>query len=165
MELGKRGQGLSVTTLILIVIGVLILVILILGFTIGWAKIFPFISPPNNVADVANKCRLACSTEAKFDYCSQTRDLSIEEGVTLGGKKETKIEATCNDLSAIEALGIEGCSSLGCGAYSEERFAKAECESIKGDIDEGSDRKIEYTGGDEPFSCEGTKKVEAAPVE
>ncbi len=118
--MNERGQGLSVSTLVLIVLGVLILVILILGFTIGWSKIFPFISPPNNVQSVVDACALACNTNSKFDYCSQTRELRIKDGIPKLDK--TEVEGTCYDFTLISGLGVRGCSSFTCEGYSSEEF-------------------------------------------
>lgn len=116
----KRGQELSVNTLILIIIGVLILVFLIVGFTIGWKKIFPFITPGNNVKEVVDKCSLACNTNSQYDYCTAKRDVRLDEGLAkLGNKKEFK--ATCYDLTLLkEELGVEGCAAVQCKEYSEE---------------------------------------------
>ena len=102
----KRGQGLSTNTIILLILGLVILVVLILGFTLGWNKIFPFLSG-NNVQTVVNNCEAACSTQAKFDFCSAPRMLN--DG-------ETKIEGvTCYDLSInpdYSIYGINECSAL-----------------------------------------------------
>ena len=48
-----KGQEMSVTTIILIVLGLAVLIILIIGFRIGWNKILPFL-PTNNVKTVDN---------------------------------------------------------------------------------------------------------------
>lgn len=106
----KRGQGLSTNAIILIVLGVIVLAILILGFTIGWGKIVPFIKT-NNVENVRTSCNLACSTGSQFDFCSTERD--VNDGVNDGFK------ATCYDLSTDETLrarnyGIEVCASIEC---------------------------------------------------
>ncbi len=126
MDLNKRGQGLSITTLILIILGVLILVILILGFTLGWSKIFPFISPSNNVKDAVDKCNLACQTDSKFDFCTTKRDVKVEQAIgTLG----TKFSGSCNELSYVASLGISSCSAIDCGdvVYSKKEFADSAC--------------------------------------
>lgn len=101
----KRAQGLSVNAIILIVLGVIILVMLIVGFTLGWSKIKEMISPSNNVDDIVQKCNIACNTNKVYDYCSVENELKAE------GKK---IKTTCNlfvnvaDLKS--AYGFESCS-------------------------------------------------------
>ena len=45
----KRGQGLSTSAIILIILGVVVLVVLIAGFTIGWSALKDYINPSNNL--------------------------------------------------------------------------------------------------------------------
>ncbi|MEK6819827.1 MAG: hypothetical protein AABY03_01350 [Nanoarchaeota archaeon] len=56
--INKRGQGLSVNAIILIVLGIVVLVLMVLGFTIGWSKILPFIST-NNADTLVTACSIA----------------------------------------------------------------------------------------------------------
>lgn len=110
----KRGQELSTATIILIVLGVIILVILISGFTIGWNKIMPWINPANNVATIVDQCKTACSLEQKYAYCSQPRELYAEGGVKIP-------DTTCHKLAInteYEKYGVGKCLSsvVDCGA-------------------------------------------------
>jgi hypothetical protein len=102
----KRGQGLSTNTIILLILGLVILVVLILGFTLGWNKIFPFLSG-NNVQAIVNDCEMACATQAKYDFCSSLRILN--DGTT-------KIpNVNCYELSTNEdyaIYGIKPCPAL-----------------------------------------------------
>jgi len=108
----KRGQALSTNAIILIILGVVVLVILIAGFTLGWNKILPFIST-NNVDTIKNSCNIACSTESAFDYCSFERE--VKDGVN------DKFSETCNNLAndpdekyGSRNYGIETCSAITC---------------------------------------------------
>lgn len=110
MKRGKKAQGLSVTTLILIVLGVLVLVMLISGFLLGWNKILPFINPPNNVQSIASACLTQCSLNAKFDYCTQTREINFEDdsiGDIVSGESYS-----CYELAKEDSLGIDKCEGL-----------------------------------------------------
>ena len=86
----QRGQGLSTNAIILIVLGVVILVILIAGFTIGWGKIAPWLSS-DNVDTIANQCQASCSTRSVYDFCTKTRELKASD---LPGEVKSKTE-TC----------------------------------------------------------------------
>jgi len=113
--MNKRGQQLSTTAIILIVLGILILVFLIIGFSIGWSKILPWIKPSNNVKEVADACNLACNTGAKYSYCSEKREVRVTE--PIAGQKTTKFKATCYELANkkeyVDAkLGIVNCTNL-----------------------------------------------------
>ncbi len=101
----KRGQGLSTNTIILLILGVVILVVLILGFTMGWDKIFPWLSQ-QNVDDVVNGCQIACSTGGKYAFCSQPR-------VLIDAQDNEYRDVTCDYLSTETDYGIETCD-IGC---------------------------------------------------
>ncbi|GIU68530.1 MAG: hypothetical protein KatS3mg001_380 [Candidatus Pacearchaeota archaeon] len=108
----KKGQGLSTNAIILIVLGVIVLVVLALGFTLGWNRILPFISQ-NNVENIKTACVTACTTQSVYDYCTANRTLKAED--LPGGVKEVK--NTCNFFATnpeFSKYGIEVCSSITC---------------------------------------------------
>ena len=76
--MNKKGQELSTTTIILLILAVLVLVFLILGFSVGWSKINPFLSK-SNVDSISDACNIACSTNQNYAFCSQPRDLRAED--------------------------------------------------------------------------------------
>jgi hypothetical protein len=104
----KRGQGMSISTVILLILGLVILVVLILGFTMGWSKLLPFISG-NNLEGVKNACTIACSTNGVYDYCGVERE--VKDGTN------EKFKATCNQLANVKLYmdrnyGINDCPGL-----------------------------------------------------
>ena len=102
----KRGQGLSTNAIILIILGVVVLVVLIVGFTLGWSKIKDWFSP-NNVDTIVTACEAACSTNSVYDFCMMGRDLKAED-VKLK-------EVTCNYLSKEKTeYGIAACAPIEC---------------------------------------------------
>lgn len=112
LSLNTKAQGLSTNAIILIILGIIVLVVLVLGFTIGWGKILPFF-PSNNVENIKTMCNTACSTASKYDFCTLTRTLKASD--LPSGVKE-KIE-TCNFFSTNAdylKYGIETCSSVSC---------------------------------------------------
>ena len=101
-----KGQGLSVNAIILIILGLVVLVILILGFTIGWNRILPFVKT-NNIQNIVTACENACTTRAQFDFCEASREVS--DGVV------DKFPSTCKDLSTkseYAKYGIGACPGL-----------------------------------------------------
>jgi len=108
--INKRGQGLSTNAIILIVLGVFVLAILILGFTLGWGKIAPWLST-TNVKDVVTACNVACSTNGQYDFCGVNR--SVNDG------NNDKFEATCFELFnnteyKSRNYGFQECPSISC---------------------------------------------------
>jgi len=107
-----RGQGLSVNAIILIVLGIAVLVVLILGFTIGWGSILPFVKT-NNVQNIVTMCETACTTGAQYDYCSTKR--MVNDGANKG------FESTCVELSSNETYvgrnyGVSSCPQIDCSS-------------------------------------------------
>tara|TARA_B100000315_G_C14162226_1_gene400591 strand:+ start:178 stop:573 length:396 start_codon:yes stop_codon:yes gene_type:complete len=112
MVLNKRGQGLSVNAIILIVLGVVVLAVLIFGFTVGFGKILPFISS-NNVDVIVNSCDTACTTNSVYGFCTQERTLKAED-------LPEDLKATCYKLSTDHTkYGVDECPAL-----------KAECDKL-----------------------------------
>lgn len=101
----KRGQGLSTNAIILIILGVVVLSVLIMGFTMGWKNLAPWL-PTDNVKTIASACEVACTTDAKYDYCSKPRTLKLEG--------EDDISGNCTYFSTIEnnPYGISNCGNI-----------------------------------------------------
>lgn len=140
--LNKKGQELSTTTVILLILAVLVLVFLILGFSIGWSKINPFLSK-SNVDSISDACNIACNTNQNYAFCSQPRDLKAED--------EKLKEVTCNFLSGNSAMktkySIPECPSINCNqilsSATTEASAKADCaEKSVGDVVQYLDGEI-----------------------
>jgi len=113
----SRGQGLSTNAIILIILGVIILVILILGFTLGWGTILPWIKS-NNVDTIVKACEAACATNSQYDFCSLERELKSDD--LPGGEKSVK--NTCDFFSETQEYlkyGVEKCLSVVCPENSE----------------------------------------------
>jgi len=68
----KRGQGLSTNAIILIILGVVVLAVLIIGFTMGWDTIAPWLSK-DNVQNIVTSCETACVIQNVYDYCTSER--------------------------------------------------------------------------------------------
>src|SRR3989338_7784045 len=84
-RMNKGGQELSVGTLILIVLGIVLLVLLILGFSLGWSNLWEKINifgSSTSLESVAQKCSLAAISNSLVSYC-ETFSL-----VTVDGKKQ-----------------------------------------------------------------------------
>ena len=107
--INNRGQGLSVNAIILIVLGIVVLVLLIIGFTFGLGQ-FKSVRDaflPSNAGTIAKACEIACSTNSQFDFCSKGRELKTDD--------KTFTDVTCNYLSREKLeFGVEKCASVSC---------------------------------------------------
>lgn len=136
----KRGQGLSTNAIILIILGVVVLALLILGFTLGWNNISEWISPSDNVDDIVDQCQIACSTNSKYDFCTKARTLK-EDNLEIGTNC-----ATFSVISEYSKYGISACPTVDCDFSCEdimikdvegnEKFAslKDSCDGTEDDI-------------------------------
>lgn len=121
----KRGQSLSINTIIIIILAVLVLIIVIAGFIIGWDKIGNYIKPSNNVKEITDACNVACATGSKYDFCSVERKLKIEKDIAefsvAVGSATMTVPAlksgdskTCYYYTFYPSLGIGKCDALAC---------------------------------------------------
>jgi len=129
----KRGQGMSLTTIILIIIGIVVLFILIWGFSTGWNNLWSKVTgrvTPSNVDAVVSGCQLACQTGAKYDFCDSVRTMKFGEERNITNNYATdynhtgmpnsadEITGTCYDFSGNKytGLGVTSCPSIPCAS-------------------------------------------------
>lgn len=119
----KKAQNLSITTIILIILGIIVLVMLIVGFTKGWSGIKDWIAPSNNVQQIVSQCGVACSAGQKYDYCFVKRELKSED--------ENLEDVSCYTLYKERSqYGVGDCSAISCGIYDDLGSAVAdECDA------------------------------------
>lgn len=120
--LDKRGQGLSTNAIILIILGVVVLIILVVGFTLGWGKILPFL-PTDNVETIKSSCASACTTGNTYGFCTQERILKADDLPNdVGGKVQKKVVGNCSffsnetNVGYYPKYGIEPCSAITCSS-------------------------------------------------
>ncbi len=89
----KRGQDLSITTLLLIVLGVIVIVIIIMGFTVGWNFIFDKfrIVPGQNLQAIGKSCELAAQGDLQIDYCTYKK-ISLEGNTEYINCEDDRVE-------------------------------------------------------------------------
>lgn len=105
----KKGAEMTVGTIIIIVLALIVLVVLVYGFTTGWgnlwAKITGFFGgTKSNLATVVQGCKVACASGSTVDYC-KTQTVTKDDG--------TKGPATCKSLEGA-ANGLEACDAISC---------------------------------------------------
>lgn len=133
--INKKAQGLSITTIILIILGVIVLVMLIVGFTMGWGNLKDWIAPSNNVQQIVSQCEIACATGGKYDFCFAKRELKSED--------EKLEEVSCYTLSKKRSqYGVGDCSAISCGIYDDAVIASEKCEELELEDEE----KVFYIG-------------------
>jgi len=97
--MNKRGAELTIGTLVVIVLAIIVLVVLALGFGTGWSNLWSKISgmfSPVNVDAVKQACVYACTTQAKYDYCNRTREVTY---LNTASNKKDKVKLSCYSWS------------------------------------------------------------------
>ena len=98
----KKGQQMTLGTIIAIVLGLVVLIFLIYGFSTGWGNLWERVTGLGggdvNVDTVQTSCVLACQQKNKYGFCSQKRNVVFEDGVEAKGK-------TCDDLTGPISVG------------------------------------------------------------
>lgn len=98
----KSAAEMTIGTIIIIVLGVVVLVFLIWGFSSGWnnlwGKILAFSGGSSNVDTIKQACALACSGNQNTQYCQDIQTVKNGDGTTVKG--------TCATLN----YGGAGCS-------------------------------------------------------
>ncbi|MBI2451664.1 hypothetical protein HYV50_01135 [Candidatus Pacearchaeota archaeon] len=81
IEFNKKAQDLSIGTLILIVLGVIVLVLLILGFSLGWSNLWEKINifgGSSSIGDVVTACKIAVTSQDKYSYCQDFKRIKVD---------------------------------------------------------------------------------------
>lgn len=104
----KRGQDLTIGTLVLIALGVVVLVLLVLGFWKGWDFVFGFfdLAGDTDLDAVVQRCAVAAQAGLTSNYCSfvkisyqgQTEYVNCVDGRIKAGlaDKASSITTTCD---------------------------------------------------------------------
>ena len=105
--MNKKGQEMSVTTVVLLVIGLIVLVMLVIGFTMGWGNLaqkFNILKPSTNIDDLVQACNFAVLQGQKGAFCEYklvTLD-SISQYVNCDYSEKIKLETgaapSCDSL-------------------------------------------------------------------
>ncbi len=122
-RINKSGQQMTLGTIIAIVLGIVVLVLLVWGFSTGWNnmwnKVTSYGAGSDNTGTIVQSCALKCSTGNHYGFCNQLMDVKTGDGYENNS-------VTCNELSSGEVsftkkggststpltIGVEPCSSL-----------------------------------------------------
>lgn len=111
-KMNKKAQGMSTSTIVLLILGLIILVVLVLGFTMGWNKLAPWIKS-DNIDQIKSNCNIACTTNSEYEFC--TKNQTVNDG------ENAKFTDTCYKLASDSKYldrfyGIESCPNIECPA-------------------------------------------------
>ncbi|OYT36212.1 hypothetical protein B6U91_01730 [Candidatus Pacearchaeota archaeon ex4484_71] len=138
----KRGQSMSTSTIILLILGLVVLVVLILGFMSGW-KVFKGNIQPTNVDDIVESCQVACGLGKTYEFCSSTKVLRANDD-NLEVASSCAVFATVPEFSK---YGISTCASVTCDLSCEDIVI----DNLKGDKTLTSGYNVSALAGENCF--------------
>ena len=107
----KKGAEMTIGTIVMIILALVVLVVIIYGFTTGWGNLWQniigFGGGKVNVQTVVRSCQLACSTNSVYDYCTKVRDVTKTEDQKTPDKKK------CFELEGDE-YNLDKCEQIDC---------------------------------------------------
>ena len=146
--MNKKGAEMTIGTIIVIILALVVLVVIVYGFTTGWGnlweKITGFGGGKVNVQSVVQSCQLACTTSSTYDYC-KTRNLIKADA---DGNPEDAIQVDCKDLE-LPKYGLDECD-IKC----DETDAEKEAREAKEAIEEKCKNLADKTECDADTDCE-----------
>jgi len=108
-RMNKKGAELAIGTIVMIILALVVLVVIIYGFSVGWDAFFQQITGLGggkvNVQTIITSCQLACSTQAQFDWCKDRNVIFDEKGDAR--------TLNCEDLGK-ENVGLDDCEVITC---------------------------------------------------
>lgn len=125
--MNKKGAELTLSTLIIIVLGIAVLVFLIWGFGTGWnnlwSKITAYSGGGSNLDSTIQACQLACDGKQRVDFCEYQRTVKFGNKIetlnaTGGVVNQTSTMGTCLNFSQNSnyKVNVEPCPGLDCSA-------------------------------------------------
>ena len=106
----RKGQQMTLTTIIAIVLGLVVLIFLIYGFSTGWGNLWQKITGLGggdvNIDTLSTACTLACQQKLEYAFCTQPRDLVV-------AKNQKKIGTTCNAMASDTPISLTASGKAG----------------------------------------------------
>jgi hypothetical protein len=124
----KRGQELTLGTVILIILGIVVLVFLIFGFSTGWGNLWDRMSNiaggKSNLDSIRSGCEVACLSNNVEDFCRFQRTVRYDGTESAWNGKDmgnvTSSPGTCYDISQnttrYPRVNVATCPSINCAS-------------------------------------------------
>jgi len=108
-EMNKKGAEMTIGTILVIVMGLVVVALVIWGFSVGWNNLYDrivnFGGGGDNVQTIVQSCQVACSTNNVYGWCTLNNTVKSKDVSLKGG-------FTCQALSGKSAAGLSDCSGI-----------------------------------------------------
>ena len=121
----KKAQNMTLSTIIIIILGIVVLVFLIFGFSTGWGNFWDRIigiGGRSNLDNVAQDCQLICASQSTNRWCAEYQTIKYGDrveawnGTGLSQVRESR--ASCENISKnpdnFDSLRIDLCPAISC---------------------------------------------------
>ena len=96
----KKAAEMTIGTIVVIILALVVLVVLIYGFSTGWSNLWQNIlgygGGQVNAQTVVDSCKLACTTQQNYDYCTKTRTVTFQD--SNDNNKVKTVDVSCSKL-------------------------------------------------------------------
>ncbi|MBI5804363.1 hypothetical protein HY450_03905 [Candidatus Pacearchaeota archaeon] len=108
-RMNKKAQDLSIGTLILIVLGIIVLVLLILGFSLGWSNLWEKINifgGSSSISDIVTACNLAVTANSKFSYCQDFKEIKLDGETQYLNCQDSRVQPNLDSSVNCDVEGL-----------------------------------------------------------
>ncbi|HUS51347.1 MAG TPA: hypothetical protein VMZ91_14355 [Candidatus Paceibacterota bacterium] len=123
-KINKKAEGTPVWIIIALVLGLIVLVIIAVGFAGGWTKLFEKfrIFGGTTLSTIGQSCQVACAANDKTVYCFESRTVTGLTQQQVNTLKGTNTTLPVPDVADKEAIVI-------CKDLADKNFI-AKCDKI-----------------------------------
>ena len=150
----KRGQEMSISTLLLLVLGVIVLVVIVIGFTQGWnyfAGIFGGDTLPGDYEKIAQSCKLSQDSGLITSYCTEFKQITINKAKEYANCANFKERGLISFVSETQAIA--------CNPVSLVKSAKTFCIGKNDDVRVNKVRCLNFKNADDTIDNAGAEDI------
>lgn len=143
----KKGQEMSISTLVLIVIGVIVLVLLVMGFSYGWQNLLDKINifgGGTTIDNVVTSCNIAASSGAANSFCADFKKVKTSAGIEYINCQDSRVSGSLN--TQISCATQVPAMKTGCAALKPTASNKVKINGIEFASTEDCTSKISAEG-------------------
>ncbi len=122
-KVNKKGQDLSIGTLILIVLGIVVLVLLVLGFSMGWENLWEKINifgGGSSIGTVASACELAAQQDNKYGYCQEFKRVKVGQTNEYVNCQDTRLQSSIDTRLNCDLNEVNNAIQMLCDGFTSD---------------------------------------------
>jgi hypothetical protein len=98
--MNKRGLEMAISTLVIIVLGIMLLVAMTISFTLGWKKFWGIISGyfGSDVDNLQKICQNQCNMDFRNSFCCENKTLGKEKITCLDERLKVQCNLDCTNV-------------------------------------------------------------------